>query len=243
MEKISLQKIKWLRSLRNKKIRDNLSAFVLEGEKIVKELVEQFPEKISFILASEDIYIEMGLNRFDNAFVGSISEFEKVTSLNSAPKVIAVASKLDEKEIKTDQRILVLDGIQDPGNLGTIIRTADWFGFDQVVCSENTVDLYNQKVIQASMGSIFRVNVVYRNLPDFLRNLNCPIYGALLQGEDLNSFNSSEIHVLVLGSEGKGISNEVLPLISNPISIMGSGNAESLNVGIATGIFLHYWSR
>jgi TrmH family RNA methyltransferase len=243
LEKISLQKIKWLRSLRNKKIRDNLSAFVLEGEKIVKELVEQFPEKISFILASEDIYIEMGLNRFDNAFVGSISEFEKVTSLNSAPKVIAVASKLDEKEIKTDQRILVLDGIQDPGNLGTIIRTADWFGFDQVVCSENTVDLYNQKVIQASMGSIFRVNVVYRNLPDFLRNLNCPIYGALLQGEDLNSFNSSEIHVLVLGSEGKGISNEVLPLISNPISIMGSGNAESLNVGIATGIFLHYWSR
>lgn len=243
MEKISLQKIKWLRSLRNKKIRDNLSAFVLEGEKIVKELVEQFPEKISFILANEDIYIEMGLNRFDNAFVGSISEFEKVTSLNSAPKVIAVASKLDEKEIKTDQRILVLDGIQDPGNLGTIIRTADWFGFDQVVCSENTVDLYNQKVIQASMGSIFRVNVVYRNLLDFLRNLNCPIHGALLQGEDLNSFNSSEIHVLVLGSEGKGISNEVLPLISNPISIMGSGNAESLNVGIATGIFLHYWSR
>lgn len=243
MEKISLQKIKWLRSLRNKKIRDNLSAFVLEGEKIVKELVEQFPEKISFILASEDIYIEMGLNRFDNAFVGSISEFEKVTSLNSAPKVIAVASKLDEKEIKTDQRILVLDGIQDPGNLGTIIRTADWFGFDQVVCSENTVDLYNQKVIQASMGSIFRVNVVYRNLPDFLRNLNCPIYGALLQGEDLNSFNSSEILVLVLGSEGKGISNEVLPLVSNPISIIGSGNAESLNVGIATGIFLHYWSR
>ena len=243
MEKISLQKIKWLRSLRNKKIRDNLSAFVLEGEKIVKELVEQFPEKISFILASEDIYIEMGLNRFDNVFVGSISEFEKVTSLNTAPKVIAVASKLDEKEIKTDQRILVLDGIQDPGNLGTIIRTADWFGFDQVVCSENTVDLYNQKVIQASMGSIFRVNVVYRNLLDFLRNLNCPIHGALLQGEDLNSFNSSEIHVLVLGSEGKGISNEVLPLISNPISIMGSGNAESLNVGIATGIFLHYWSR
>jgi TrmH family RNA methyltransferase len=185
----------------------------------------------------------MGLNRFDNAFVGSISEFEKVTSLNTAPKVIAVASKLDEKEIKTDQRILVLDGIQDPGNLGTIIRTADWFGFDQVVCSENTVDIYNQKVIQASMGSIFRVNVVYRNLPDFLTNLNCPIYGALLQGEDLNSFNSSEIHVLVLGSEGKGISYEVLPFVSNPISIKGSGKAESLNVGIAAGIFLNHWSR
>ncbi len=243
MEKISIQKIKWLRSLRNKKIRDDLSAFVVEGEKIIKELVEQFPKKISFILASEDIYIEMGLNRFNNAFVGSKSDFEKVTSLNTAPKAIAVVSKLDEKEIKSDQRILVLDGIQDPGNLGTIIRTADWFGFDQIVCSENTVDLYNQKVIQASMGSIFRVNVVYRNLPDFLRDLNCPIHGALLQGEDLNSLNPLEINVLVLGSEGKGISNEILPLVTNPISIKGFGNAESLNVGIATGIFLHFWSR
>ncbi len=242
MEKISLQKIKWLRSLRNKKIRDELAVFVVEGEKIVKELIQQFPEKILLILASQDIYQEMELNRLENAFIGSISEFEKVTSLNSAPKIMAVASKFDETVINTDKRILILDGIQDPGNLGTIIRTADWFGFNQLVCSENTVDLYNQKVIQATMGSIFRVNVAYQNLTIFLRDLNCIIHGALLEGEDLNSVSSSEIKVLVLGSEGKGISYEILPFITNPISIKGSGNAESLNVGIATGIFLHHWS-
>ncbi len=242
MEKISLQKIKWLRSLRNKKIRDDISVFVVEGEKIVKELVEQFPEKIIFLLASQELFIDLGLNRFENAFIGSISEFEKVTSLNSAPKIIAVASKLDEKVIIPDKRILVLDGIQDPGNLGTIIRTTDWFGFDQLVCSENTVDLYNQKVIQSSMGSIFRVNVVYRNLPEFLGELNVPIHGALLQGKDLNSVSSSDMKALVLGSEGMGISKEVLPFITNPISIRGSGSAESLNVGIAAGIFLNHWS-
>ena len=243
MEKISLQKIKWLRSLRNKKIRDDLSVFIVEGEKIVKELIEQFPEKIIFILSSEELFVELGLINFENAFVGSGSDFEKVTSLISAPKIIAVASNLDKKEIQPNKPLLVLDGIQDPGNLGTIIRTADWFGYDQIVCSENTVDLHNQKVIQASMGSIFRVNVVYQNLPTFLKDLNCPIHGALLQGEDLNCISSSEIKVLVLGSEGKGISNEVLPIISNPISITGNGNAESLNVGIAAGIFLHHWSR
>lgn len=242
MEKISLQKIKWLRSLRNKKIRDEFSVFVVEGEKIVKELVEQFPERISFILACKELFIEMELSRFANAFVGSISELEKVTSLNSVPRIIAVASKLEEIEINTNRKTLVLDGIQDPGNLGTIIRTTDWFGIDQLVCSENTVDFYNQKVIQSSMGSIFRVNVVYRNLPIFLQELDFPIHGALLQGKDLNSVSTSEIRVLVLGSEGKGISKEVLPLITNPISIKGSGNAESLNVGIATGIFLHYWT-
>jgi TrmH family RNA methyltransferase len=139
--------------------------------------------------------------------------------------------------------MIILDGIQDPGNLGTIIRTADWFGFDQIVCSENTVDRYNQKAIQASMGSIFRVQVTYENLPKFMSRLKCDIHGALLQGSDLNTISSTDMKAVVLGSEGQGISEEVLPFITHPISIKGSGNAESLNVGIAAGIFLHHWSR
>lgn len=243
MEKISLQKIKWLRGLRIKKNRDELSVFVVEGEKIAIELMEQIPHLVLFILSSNDLYNELNLGRFDHSYVGSVSDFEKVTSLNTPPKIIVVAKKLDEKEIQTQKRIIILDGLQDPGNLGTIIRTADWFGFDQIICSENTVEIYNQKVIQASMGSIFRVNVVQRNLPLFLKNLNSRIYGALLQGADLKSVSNSEMNVLVLGSEGKGISEEVLPFITDPISIKGFGNAESLNVGIATGIFLHHWSR
>ncbi len=243
MEKISLQKIKWLRSLRNKKIRDELSVFVVEGEKIVNELIEQIPDDVVFILASQKLFMQMNLNRFDQAFIGSFSDFEKVTSLNTPPKIIAVASKLEVKEIQIQNRMIILDGIQDPGNLGTIIRTADWFGFDQIVCSENTVDRYNQKAIQASMGSIFRVQVTYENLPKFMSRLKCDIHGALLQGSDLNTISSTDMKAVVLGSEGQGISEEVLPFITHPISIKGSGNAESLNVGIAAGIFLHHWSR
>jgi TrmH family RNA methyltransferase len=243
LEKISLQKIKWLRSLRNKKIRDELSVFVVEGEKIVNELIEQIPDDVVFILASQKLFMQMNLNRFDQAFIGSFSDFEKVTSLNTPPKIIAVASKLEVKEIQIQNRMIILDGIQDPGNLGTIIRTADWFGFDQIVCSENTVDRYNQKAIQASMGSIFRVQVTYENLPKFMSRLKCDIHGALLQGSDLNTISSTDMKAVVLGSEGQGISEEVLPFITHPISIKGSGNAESLNVGIAAGIFLHHWSR
>ncbi len=243
MEKISLQKIKWLRGLRIKKNRDELSLFVVEGEKIVKELIDQHAHKINFILSSQDLFEQLGLNQFENAFVGTTSDFEKVTSLTTPPKIIAVASKIEIKEIDIKNRIIVLDGIQDPGNLGTIIRTADWFGFNQVICSQTTVDRYNQKVIQSSMGSIFRVNVIYENLPKFLKNLNCPIHGALLQGKNLNEIKSEDIKVLVLGSEGQGISNEVLPYITNPVAIKGYGNAESLNVGTAAGIFLHYWTR
>ena len=243
LEKISLQKIKWLRGLRIKKNRDKQSVFVVEGEKIVTELIQQFPDKIFLILANKNLFVELELSRFNNSFVGTESDFQKVANLNSPPNIIAVVSKLKDKEIQTNRPIIVLDGVQDPGNLGTIIRTADWFGVDQIVCSQNTVDCYNQKVIQASMGSIFRVNICYRKLSNFLQMLECQIHGAVLQGNDLNSIPSDDMRVLVLGNEGKGISDEVLPFITNPVSIKGSGNAESLNVGIATGIFLHHWSR
>jgi TrmH family RNA methyltransferase len=243
LEKVSLQKIKWLRGLRIKKNRDDLNVFVVEGEKIAIELIQQIPDRVIFILSNQDLFTKLNLGRFDQSFIGAVADFEKVTSLNSPPKIIVIAQKFEEREIKTNKRIIVIDGIQDPGNLGTIIRTADWFGFDQIVCSENTVELYNQKVIQASMGSIFRVHVFQRNLPAFLKKLNLPIHGALLHGIDIKSISASEMNVLVMGSEGKGISEEVLQLISHPVLIEGSGNAESLNVGIAAGIFLHHWSR
>jgi TrmH family RNA methyltransferase len=243
LKKISLQKLKWLRGLRNKKNRDEQSVFVVEGEKIVKELIHQIPQKILFVIANENLFDLLELSRFENSFVGSHSDFEKVTSLNSPPKIIAVVSKFDGKEIQTNKPIIVLDGVQDPGNLGTIIRTADWFGFEQIVCSENSVDLYNQKVIQASMGSLFRVNICYRKLSDFLQKLNCQIHAAVLTGEDLNSVQPEKIKVLILGNEGKGITNEILSFVTDPVSIKGVGKAESLNVGIAAGIFLHHWSK
>jgi TrmH family RNA methyltransferase len=139
--------------------------------------------------------------------------------------------------------ILAVDGVQDPGNLGTIIRTADWFGINTIVCSHETVDCFNPKVIQSTMGSIFRVHLDYTNLEEFLNQSELPIFGALMEGESV--FNSSipESGILVMGNEGNGISENLLPLINHPIHIPGRGQAESLNVAVATGILLGQLSR
>jgi TrmH family RNA methyltransferase len=132
--------------------------------------------------------------------------------------------------------MLVLDGIQDPGNLGTIIRTADWFGFKHIICSENTVEAYNPKVVQASMGSLSRVKIHYQSLIDLLKSSSLPKFGALLQGNNLFKTTWPKAGFLILGSEGHGISEEILPIITHPVTIPGSGNTESLNVAISAAI-------
>ena len=243
MEKISLQKIKWLRSLQLKKNRDKENLFVIEGEKIFSELYAIQNLDIRFILCSERIFHKYQLQNEINAYIGGVLELEKASSLNTAPEIIVVVSRPDSFEINLKNRLLVLDGIQDPGNLGTIIRTADWFGINQIICSKNTVDCYNSKVIQSSMGSIFRVSIVYKDLTTFLKDLKLPIHGALLNGVNLNDINPTEIKVLVLGNEGQGISPEIIPLITHPTTIPGFGNAESLNVAIAGGIFMNHWRK
>lgn len=241
MEKISLQKIKWLRSLQLKKNRDREEIIVIEGEKIVSELLEYKKEQIIFILCSERLYFDLNLSKISDVYLGSCSDLEKVTLLKSAPEIIALIKKPITTDINTKDRLLILDGIQDPGNLGTIIRTADWFGIKQIVCSKNSVDCFNQKVIQSSMGSVFRISVSYLDLPQFIKDLNCPIHGALLNGKNIKDVNPNEIKVLVLGNEGQGISEEVSNLINHPTTIPGYGNAESLNVAIAGGIFMNHW--
>jgi TrmH family RNA methyltransferase len=243
LEKISIQKIKWLRGLGLKKNRDESDCFIVEGEKIISEILEINPNRILFILATSELILKYKLENIENVFVGNENDLSKVSTLNTPPKILAVVSKDTSKEINVAEKIIILDGIQDPGNLGTIIRTADWFGLTQIVCSKNTVDCYNQKVIQASMGSIFRMNIIYTELSDFISNLNVPIHGALLDGQRLTEVNPKNIKVLVLGNEGQGISSGIIEKITNPITIQGFGGAESLNVGIATGIFLYHWVR
>lgn len=132
---------------------------------------------------------------------------------------------------------LWLDGIQDPGNLGTIIRTADWFGIQSIICSEDTADVYNPKVVQASMGSIAHVSIYYAALPPLLSQLSMPVYGAFLNGESVYETNFGPEGALVLGNEGNGISSEVAVAITKRITIPRFGRAESLNVAISTGIF------
>lgn len=132
---------------------------------------------------------------------------------------------------------LALDGIQDPGNLGTIIRTADWFGLKRVICSEDTVDVYNSKVVQATMGSLSRVHVEYTDLQKLLQNCGLPIFGALLDGKSIYQTNFGTEGILVLGNEGKGIRPEIISQISDPVTIPRFGKAESLNVAISASIF------
>jgi TrmH family RNA methyltransferase len=138
---------------------------------------------------------------------------------------------------------IVLDGIQDPGNMGTIIRTADWFGITQIVASEDTVDVYNPKVIGATMGSFMRVSVTYKNLAEWMPTVKLPVYGALLEGENIFTIKTHQKGLLVIGSEGKGIRENILDLITHPVTIPKIGDAESLNAGIAAGIIVAQLTR
>jgi TrmH family RNA methyltransferase len=145
----------------------------------------------------------------------------------------------DEKDhtIEANTFHLLLDGIQDPGNLGTIIRTADWFGFKQVICSTDTAEAYNPKVVQASMGSLARMEVIYTNLEDLIRNSNLPTFAATLGGTSIFETNFSSEGLLILGNEGNGIRPEILEKVGNRVTIPQFGAAESLNVAVSAGIF------
>ena len=142
-----------------------------------------------------------------------------------------------DKGVLTNTFSLVLDGIQDPGNLGTIIRTADWFGFKQVICSLNTVEVYNPKTVQATMGSLCRVNVVYQDLEELLKDITIPVFGAMLNGNSLYETQWGSQGIVILGNEGQGVSAEIVKLIDHPVTIPRVGEAESLNVAVSAAIF------
>jgi len=172
-------------------------------------------------------------------------ELEKMSLLQTPNQVLAVAMMPQKpKEIDiAGQLTIVLDGIQDPGNLGTIIRTADWFGIKQIVASEDTADVYNPKVIGATMGSFMRVQVHYTNLAAWMPTVKIPVYGALLEGENVFTTKAPKQGLLVIGSEGKGIRENIIDFITHPVTIPKSGGAESLNAGIAAGIIVAQLTR
>lgn len=201
------------------------------GEKIIRELKQENPQLVEFIGSTKDeICIEL------NGIKLTDKEMKSVSDLKSPGTTLAVVQYPEIKSQNSDL-ILVLDGIQDPGNLGTIIRTADWFGVDTIICSEDTVSMTNPKVVQASMGSVFRVSVQYGELQDMIKQ-DRPVYGALLEGETLERKNLHTPCYLIIGSEGNGISNEIRELVDRPIRIPSFGQAESLNASIACGILL-----
>lgn len=244
METISIQKIKWIKSLHLKKNREKENIFLVEGEKIVNELIQNFPELIRLIVCKSSFAeksVELKAIRKEYVFQANTEEMERISTLNTASTVLAVVEKFQTEAIDASKSLLLLDGIQDPGNLGTIIRTADWFGIDQILCSPTTVDLYNSKTLQATMGSFLRVNVHYEELKPFLIENQEKVYAALMDGIPYQQIPKENVKMILLGNEGKGISPELLPLLKNPLTIPGKGQAESLNVGIACGILLSYF--
>lgn len=238
---ISKNKIKWIRSLQLKKNRENEGFYVVEGEKMVYEAIEYCASEISFIAHTSSFQNE-DLTHFDHQLV-SEKELEQISSLKTPNKALAVIKITKARPSIDNQLVLALDDVQDPGNMGTIMRIADWYGIKSIVCSKNTVDCYNSKVVQASMGAIFRVKISYVELNKWLKTCNSTIYGALLDGENIYSKETLAPGVLLLGNEGKGISVENCALINEPISIPRFGKAESLNVGVAAGILVSEFAR
>jgi TrmH family RNA methyltransferase len=231
-----------IQSLGQKKQRDKLGLFIAEGPKIVTELLQT--SAVQQIYALKE-WIEDNNQRLKHVEVVEVSlaELEKISQLTTPNNVLAVLKKFDEKPfIETKGRLtLVLDTIQDPGNMGTIIRTADWFGVDQIVCNENCADIYNPKVVQSTMGSIARVKVLYTDLQQWLASQEpVNIYAALLNGNDVTAMQKLNEGIIVIGNESKGISDEVLKLVSAKITIPQKGKAESLNAAVATGIILSH---
>lgn len=241
MHNLSKNKIKWIRSLQQKKIRDELGFFIVEGDKMVKEAIEYLRDTIEILYLTKTSTIclkELNLQYLQV----SDEELKSISSLKNPNKSLVVLKKQKAKKIDTNFRI-ALDGIQDPGNMGTILRLADWFDVKEIICSNETVDIYNPKVVQASMGAIFRINVIYCNLNDYLSKTKDPIFGALLEGENIYHKKMQPEGLLLLGNEGNGIAEKNIPLISDPITIPRFGKAESLNVSIAAGILLSEFFR
>ena len=235
---ISKNQIKFIKSLSLKKNRVRAQLFVAEGEKIVNELLNSKFE-IEHIYATKQF---SGINSSDKSAVTVVSseELSRISNLTSPNNVLAIV-RVGQKELENNTGItLVLDDVNDPGNLGTIIRICDWFGVTQLICSANTVDCYNPKVVQSAMGSLFRVNITYLDLTTYLANIDTPIYGAYMRGIDVKGQESPKQAHLIMGNEANGISESISKYITNKVSIKNIGkNTESLNVAVATSILLH----
>ncbi len=233
---------KYINSLRVKKYRQEHQCFVAEGEKIVNEILRSsfLVDKILFTDKLKDKGMIMGKVAEEHLVVVEEHEMKKISELQTPPSVLALVhlpkNKIDISQLTTGVH-LVLDGIQAPGNMGTIIRIADWFGIENIFCSENCVDAYNPKVVQACMGSIVRVKMFEKNIVEVLSQSPLPKILTLMESEQtIYNNNLPENALIVIGSEGKGVSEEVKQLCNYSISIPKFGKAESLNAAVATGI-------
>lgn len=257
---LTKKELQFVNSLKQKKYREEYGLFFAEGTKIVSELLVSEIE-VQQVFATQSFLKKSSIS--ENITVTEVkeAELERLSALTTPNEVLAVCRipqyKFDKMALK-GKLTLVLDTIRDPGNLGTIIRIADWFGIDTVICSSETVDAYNSKVVQATMGSITRIKLHYMQLPLLFEELKTtaeiisklPVYGALLEGDALYSKKLLNEGLIVIGNESKGISEQVVPYITDKISIPSfshykslGGEAESLNAAIATAVICSEFRR
>ena len=230
---ITKNQIKLIRSLRLKKNRIKHNLFVAEGEKIVDELLES-KFNLSYLFSTENKY-----NSIKNHVSLKNQELKQISSLKTPNKVLAVFEIPQENHIDYSQNIIALEEINDPGNLGTIIRLCDWFGIKDIICSENSVDCFNPKTIQASMGSICRVNISYVSFKNLISNQKNNLIAADIKGENINNFPFKSNQIIFFGSESNGFSDDLSKQIDDKITIPRyNQNIDSLNLASSVAIVL-----
>jgi len=239
---VSKNQIKVITGLQQKKHRRQHGLFIAEGIKVIQELLNSNFELYQ-LYTTEDVFKEVAI---DKITMVSEQDLKKISALSTPNTCAALFTIPAEKPVENNGLVVVLDEVRDPGNLGTIVRLCDWFGVKHLVCSEHCVDVFNPKVVQATMGSLARVNVVYTDLQDFLQESAVPVFGTFMEGENAYRQELPEKGIIVLGNEANGISLQIEQLVTNRITIPRFGDlqqTESLNVATAAAILLSEFRR
>tara|TARA_A200000113_G_C8838009_1_gene345885 strand:- start:773 stop:1495 length:723 start_codon:yes stop_codon:yes gene_type:complete len=230
---ITNSELKYIKKLGRKRYRDLYSHFVVEGEKAFKD----------FFASNIPIFKSYSTKKLrgQNNIIVSDNCMKRMTFLKNSSDVLGIFSIPKRKRAPINTKVLVLDNVSDPGNLGSIIRLCDWFGFENIVCSEKTVDCYNPKVVQSSMGSLARVNIFYEDLKSYLSKVSIPVYGTFLNGEFVNRVTFPNKFVLIFGNESNGISKSINEFVSHRITIpkASKSTVDSLNINSATAIIMN----
>ncbi|MBK5720314.1 RNA methyltransferase [Dysgonomonas sp. Marseille-P4677] len=238
---LSKNKLKYIRSLKEKKFRSEYGTFVAEGNKLIRDLLPYI--KCQLLVATSTFLSDADVSDVEEVIEVNDAQLAQASFLQSPQQALAVFYQVVNKDDIdfSKELLLALDGVQDPGNLGTIIRLADWYGIKHVFCSYDTADVYNPKVVQATMGALARVSIHYLDLANFLfEHKDIPVYGTLLNGQNMYEQTLSSNGIIIMGNEGNGIRPEIEQLITNKLYIpnypVGNVTSESLNVAIATAI-------
>jgi RNA methyltransferase, TrmH family len=241
---LSKAQIKYIRSLTQQKYRKEHNVFIAEGDKISKEWLNS-RSTIRLIIAFDAWLMEhqQEIAKHPEAEVHTVNDsvLASISTLQTPNKVILVVSiPSQERELPKDEWAIGLDGVQDPGNMGTIIRIADWFGIENLICSPDCVDIYNPKVVQSAMGGHLRINFYETELATYISSLSMPVIATTLQGQNLYTTTPFDKAILLIGNEGKGLSKDLLEKATHKVTIPRRGGAESLNAAVSTGIFCSY---